>query len=197
MKNTIILLSILVVSVLDYKDCVAQSVDKNYIDSVTRVFTDSIGKIQLKLVGQPFPDFKAKSIQHTYFSQASLLGKTTFVAYWFSSCSPCRAAYDSYKALAQRADSTDVFQFISFTNDTESLAQKNANSEGFNFPIITYFDNYKTYPAFNFGYPLYFIVDKLGIIRFTITGGYVEKEKSKIFFSEKILPKLAEILKEN
>lgn len=168
---------------------------KTYYDSLARAYHDSLLIDLQSWVGKPFPKFDVITISGDNFDEKKLLGKSTFIFYWFTSCAPCKAAFEEYNQLQDTSKTIDNLQLLSFTTDDESTAKQTALEEKFKFPIVSESSLMKNYPKFNYGFPLYFIVDNLGIIRFVRAGGYIDEIRRKNFFYGEIVPELENIVK--
>ena len=71
----------------------------------------------LLMVGQPFPEFTATDLSGRPVSNESLLGKTTVLKTWFTSCKPCIAEFPQVNQLVARYKDKPEVQFISLALD--------------------------------------------------------------------------------
>lgn len=174
----------------------SQKISNNpFIDSITKSYSEKRNIEKQELLGSEFKNFNVIDIDGVNYSEKDLLGKTTFILFWFESCSPCKAAFPMYNEITSIAKADQKFQILSFTTDPELNIKIAAQENCLLFPIISFLNNVKGYPSFKFGYPLYLITDKKGIIRYIKSGGNPDKEKAKLFFDSEIIPVMREIEK--
>lgn len=83
--------------------------------------------------GQPFPDFRAATLDGTPVSQASLRGKPFVASFFFAQCAPCIAETPALSAFHRSHPTVAV---VAFTFDDADTARRFAQDRHFNWPIV-------------------------------------------------------------
>ena len=126
-----------------------------------------------------FKNFKSFASDSIYYTSDSLKNKITFVNFWFESCAPCIAEFESLNELYLKFKKNNKFQFISFTFETPFNVLRVKNKYSLQYPIISialdsiYSLNYQN------GFPTNMIVDNDGKIKYIKSGGFTDKERAK------------------
>ena len=129
-------------------------------------------------VGEVYPDFFTTSLNCEKFSGKILQNKVTIINFWFQHCEPCIIEFDALNNLYEKFCKNPVFQFISFTSDSEENAIEATMQYSLLFPVcpISRQECYRL--NFNQGFPTTIIVDKEGKVNFIKSGGHIDKEKA-------------------
>jgi peroxiredoxin len=83
--------------------------------------------------GQPFPDFRAATLDGTPVSQGSLRGKAFVASFFFAQCAPCIAETPALSAFHRNHPTVAV---VAFTFDNADTARRFAQDRHFNWPIV-------------------------------------------------------------
>jgi peroxiredoxin len=142
-------------------------------------------------IGQPFSSFSLTSIDGKKISTQHLIGKVTFINFWFDACAPCHLEFEYLNSLFTRYKSDSNFQIISFTFDGIEAAKVNANKYGLLYRIVSASNELCHQLNFQHGFPTNFIVDEYGKVYFGHTG--VGEDGTDVF-AETIIPKIDSLL---
>jgi peroxiredoxin len=142
-------------------------------------------------IGQPFSSFSITSIDGKKISSQHLIGKVTFINFWFDACAPCHLEFGNLNSLYTRYKSDSNFQIISFTFDGIEAARVNANKYSLLYRIVSVSNELCHQLNFQHGFPANFIVDEFGKVYFGHTG--VGKDGTDVF-AETIIPKIDSLL---
>ena len=136
--------------------------DKN-LDEIISTFnakTDSALQVTLK---KPYPRFTAISLTGDTVTERDLLGKVTFIDFWFSSCSPCIAAFGDIEKLYNELKNDHRFQFISFCTDPVERVTESVRKYQLPYPV--YPIKREQFPTLLVkGFPVNLIVNQQGKI---------------------------------
>lgn len=83
-----------------------------------------------KEVGRDLGEFSAVDINGKTVSQKDLIGKVSFVSFWFDACSPCHSVFAPFNALYTKYKADSNFQVMSFTFDSNETLKKNVAKYG-------------------------------------------------------------------
>ena len=130
-------------------------------------------------VGKQYFNFNATTLDNETITEKSLLGKVSFIYFWFQGCSPCIAEFEDLNKLYTKYVNNSNFQFISFTKDEPEYAHKTKLKYDLLFPICPISWDECSRLNLHSGFPVIIITDKQGKIFYLKHGGYVDKEKVK------------------
>jgi thiol-disulfide isomerase/thioredoxin len=162
--------------------------DSTLIKHVLLLATDNYGK--------NVPDFKATSLTGQTYSAEMLVGKVTFINFWFENCAPCVAEFESLNELYKKFKDKEGFQFISFTFDKQEKALKAVQKYGLQYPVISISAD-SCRMLINHrrgGFPTNLITDRSGKIVFYINGGPPEPKDAQKWERKIFVPLLEELL---
>jgi len=126
----------------------------------------------VRVVGKPAPDFALQDTQGRTWRLSELRGKVVFVNFWATWCPPCRAEMPSMQALAHSLPPKDFQMLAILSNDRAEAALRLATSVGFTAPILLDPENIASRAYGLTGVPESYIVDRNGILREAIIGGW-------------------------
>ena len=151
------------------------TVDKSLDDIISESIAKSDSIFQ-EIMKKPFPGFTSISLAGDTISEKDLLGKVTFMDFWFTHCSPCIAAFDDLENLYKKWRNNPKFQFISFCTDPLSLATESAQKYKLPYPVYPIKrEQFST--ILIKGFPLILIINQEGKIIHYKAGGSIEKKK--------------------
>ena len=127
-------------------------------------------------LGKPYPAFTATTLEGKTVTEKELIGKVTFINFWWQFCSPCIAEFDALNALYGKLKSNPKFQFLSFTPDSTYDAKEIVRKHGLPYPVCSITRKKCSDLNFNQGFPTTIIVDQTGKVAFLESGGAIDKE---------------------
>lgn len=123
-------------------------------------------------VNDPAPDFSLIDRQGKIWTLSELKGQVVFINFWATWCPPCLKELPSMQKLYTTLPK-DSFKMLAILNkDKTTLADFVANQKGITIPILDDSQNVVGSKYFLTGLPETFIVDKQGIIRKKVIGGF-------------------------
>jgi thiol-disulfide isomerase/thioredoxin len=81
-------------------------------------------------IGRYLGAFTAIDNDGKTITDSCLIGKVTFVDFWFDGCAPCHALFAPLNALYTKYESDSNFQVLSFTFDRKDFLKKNVEKYG-------------------------------------------------------------------
>lgn len=146
-----------------------------------------------ELINKPFPAFSFVS-NGEVINNASILGKTVYINFWFEGCPPCVAEFDALSEMHQLLKNQKNTEFITFTFDSDASIVKARVKYNLNYRIIS-ISRDECYRLNNSnGFPTSMLLDKYGKINWISSGGHLEKEKVKKFIIGYVYPKMLRLL---
>jgi peroxiredoxin len=139
------------------------------------------------LVDKKFADFKINDVNGKEISSKSLIGKITFINFWFNSCAPCHTEFEKINEMFNKYKNDSCFQIISFTFDSYIEIEKNSKLNNQLYQILSTSNDSCHKLNFDKGFPSNYIIDENGKVIFGHNG--VIKE-GKDPFVELIQPKI-------
>jgi peroxiredoxin len=118
--------------------------------------------------------FTAATLDGDTITEKNLIGKVTFINFWFEGCAYCMAEMDELNALYTKFKYIPSFQFISFTRDPANIARETVEKQHILFPVCPISsDCYRL--NYSYGFPFSIIIDKTGKLRYFKAGMLPEK----------------------
>ena len=115
------------------------------------------------------PGFEVKTLDGETLRLNELKGKVVVLNFWYIGCVPCQVEMPGLNKLVEEFKSEGVV-FIGFALDDESHLREFLKKTPFNYMIIAGSSSIaKQYGAS--AYPIHIIINKQGLVEFTITGG--------------------------
>ncbi|WP_302774434.1 TlpA family protein disulfide reductase [Parabacteroides johnsonii] len=155
----------------------AQNFPRNiqkYIEELA-VQQDSVRKNR---IGKEYPsEFQFVSVDGKVFSDKMLIGKVTFLNFWFESCAPCVAEFEVLEELYQKYKNNPDFQIVTFSTDRPEHIKKTLLRYGLHFPVCPVSRSDVARLNFNQGFPTNIVIDKNRIVQYLSFGGPVEEER--------------------
>jgi len=149
--------------------------------------------IQESLLGCEIPDFRATTIAGEPISLTLLNEKIIVINFWYTSCAPCVAEMPALNKLVEVFKDSDVV-FIAFARDNESELASFLAKRSFDFKIVASSNDIaESYCAGIFGWPMSIVVDRQGIVRKIVSGGYVD-ERAETYIYEELYPVIKKYL---
>jgi cytochrome oxidase Cu insertion factor (SCO1/SenC/PrrC family) len=144
-------------------------------------------------IGRFLGEFSAVCLNGKAISQKDLIGKVSFVNFWFDACSPCHALFAPLNALYKRYKGDSNFQVISFTLDNPQTLEQNVAKYGLLYQNISIQDSTcRKLMGMYRGFSCTYIVDQQGKIVFGHSGG---SSDGFDVFQDAINPKIDSLLK--
>lgn len=144
-------------------------------------------------IGKPYPEFNLVTLNNDTISDRQLLGKVTFINFWFTTCGPCVAEFNQLNLLYDKYKDNPDFQFISITLDPHEQAMLTVKEKYIPYWVCSASREECGRLNMDNGFPTNIIVDKSGKIVFLKTGGSLEEpqiKESLIDPAEKIIDSL-------
>lgn len=139
---------------------------------------------EIEAVGKIVPEFSVLSYNKLFTNQ-NLLGKVVFVNFWFASCAPCIAEFDSLNDIYEKLRNETDFEFISFTFEPQEKIDEIIKKSNIKYKIISLPEKIIRQLNLDNGFPTSFILDREGKIKFAKLGGSSDKKiASEIVLSE-------------
>ena len=129
-----------------------------------------------KTIGHPFLNFQAKALDGKLYTEKDLIGKVTFINFWFELCSPCIAELDDLNRLYLKFKDNQRFQYLSFTRDSPEELKVSTQKYQLLYPVISITESECHRLNGNLGFPTTIIVDETGKIVHIKYGGSLEKD---------------------
>jgi peroxiredoxin len=122
--------------------------------------------------GNKFPNLKLELLNGNTISTKDLLGKTVVINWWSTTCSPCIAEIPGLNTLVDTYKNNPNIVFLAIAHSTKDRVERFLNKYEFNYQQALF--SKEAITLFEARYPRHLIVDSLGIIRFSQSGGYAE-----------------------
>lgn len=124
------------------------------------------------VLNEPAPKFSLYDTTGKKFDLAAMRGRVVFINFWATWCPPCRAEMPSILRLYQKKEGKSFVLVTILTNDDPANARAFYKAIGGSLPTLLDPDQ-KVGNAFGItGVPETYIVDKHGILRKKIIGGW-------------------------
>ncbi|MBI2729871.1 MAG: TlpA family protein disulfide reductase [Sphingobacteriales bacterium] len=145
-----------------------------------------------KYIGKESVDFVIKGSNGKSVSKKDLVGKVTFMNFWFESCPPCVAEFDALNRVYNEFKGQTKFQFVSFTFENKEAVERVTKKYALEFPI--YYTSYEKCSLLNFnqGYPTNIIFNEKGQIIYFNAGGPTTNSEANKIINETVITKLKE-----
>lgn len=117
-------------------------------------------------VGEPFPAFTEKDMDGRIWTNADVKGKVMVLNLWYSGCGPCRAEMPELSTWKEQLP--DVMFFSATFHDAET-AKRITDKHHFTWTHLVEARDMLAWIGHN-GFPLTIVVDKHGIVRYSVNG---------------------------
>jgi len=125
-----------------------------------------------KRIGEPFDISVFKKSNNNFYEEADILGKPTFVSFWFIKCSPCIQEIPLLNEIKNTYN--ERVNFLAITFDSNEAIQQFLKHKTFDFSHIT--DARKQLDNLDINaYPMNMLLDENGIIKF-VSGNISSKK---------------------
>lgn len=146
-----------------------------------------------KEVGRDLGEFSAVDINGKTISQKDLIGKVSFVGFWFDACSPCHSVFAPLNALYTKYKADSNFQVMSFTFDSNETLKKNVAKYGLLYKNISVSESIcRALMGSYRGFSCTYLVNQQGKIVFGHSG---VRSGSTDVFEDSFIPKIDSLLK--
>lgn len=132
------------------------------------------------------PSFSVKALNGEAYDLESLKGKVVVLNFWFIGCAPCRIEIPGLNELIKDYAEKEVV-FIAFALDDAKSLEAFLSESPFNYEIIPGAHEASSLYSVQ-AFPTHVIIDKMGNVRSTLTGGSAERH-------EQIKPLIDRLLK--
>ncbi len=135
----------------------------------------SSGTSQAPIVGKSAPDFQLENLDGQFISLSSLKGKPMLINFWATWCPPCRLEMPYLQQIYDEWSAKGLVMVSVNMGESASTVINFMKSYSLSFPVLL--DTRQNVAAkYNIrGIPTTFFVDKDGIIRDVIIGGFQSK----------------------
>ena len=158
-------------------------------DSIAKAFFEERENSNRELINKPFPAFSVLD-NITTIDNNYLKGKTIFVNFWFEACPPCIAEFDALNKMYNKLKDKRNFEFISFTYETKEKIEEIKRKYKIQYKILSISREECYRLNNNNGFPTNMIVDSLGLIKYLISGGSIDKDKARELIMNTIYPEI-------
>lgn len=129
--------------------------------------------MQRSHIGKTYPAFEITTLDGRKINQNSLIGKVTWLNFWFEDCPGCRNEFDKLNKLYDSLKNNPDFQFVAITYDRKETLPEFIKQFKLNFPIATV-PSEAIAQTMNYGngFPTNMIIDKHGkvaLVRWWLT----------------------------
>lgn len=145
-----------------------------------------------RFIGKTFDPFSFTTKDSAVFSNASLKGKVVFINFWFEACPPCVAEFEELNALYLKYTNDPKFIFVSFSSDNPETVSAVQQKYHITFPVISISKEECYRLNQQNGFPTSIILNTASKIHFMHTGGSLEKEEIKLYFTNTLYPAIQE-----
>jgi len=118
---------------------------------------------------KPAPGFEVKTLDGETLRLNELKGKVVVLNFWYIGCVPCQVEMPGLNKLVEEFKSEQVV-FIGFAKNDESQLREFLKKTTFNYMIVAGSSSISKQYGVS-AYPTHVIINKQGLIEFTITGG--------------------------
>ncbi len=133
--------------------------------------------------GEKYVPFEITTLDGKKINNESLVGKVTFINFWFEGCLGCRSEFQRLNELYDSLKTNSSFQFVSVTFDSLQTLPDFIKKFDLQFPIACIKDINEAWRMnLRFGFPTNIIVDKHGVI-FMATMKKVADKNGLLFMS--------------
>ncbi|WP_247231962.1 TlpA disulfide reductase family protein [Telluribacter sp. SYSU D00476] len=149
-------------------------IEKNYDPS------EEYAKDELLPIGSPAPNWKLPLISGDTLALADLRGKIVIMDFWFKACAPCQQQMISLQAFHEKFPSNEVaFVGVNTIDDPKKdRLEMFLKNRLISMPSV--YKGKSIQPLYNVhGSPALFIIDKQGMIVYTVSG-YLSKTGSEV-----------------
>ena len=138
---------------------------------------------QQKNIGKQYSTFNAESLLGVKYTNENLYGKVTLLNFWFEYCEPCIAEFPNLNDLFLKY-CNNKFQLLSFTKDDSDETKLTVNKHNLVFPVICVSEKECYRLNFQSGFPTIIIINPKGQIIYIKSGGELDFNKRKNYFTE-------------
>ena len=135
---------------------------------------------------KPAPGFEVKALDGDTVRLADLKGKVVVLNFWYIGCAPCQVEMPGLNKLVEEFKPGEVV-FIGFALDDQSHLGEFLKKTPFNYKIIAGSSSITKQYGVS-AYPTHVVINKQGLVEFTITGGSTD-------IQEKLRPLIRGLLK--
>jgi Thiol-disulfide isomerase and thioredoxins len=153
--------------------CSTSAFGQMFIKSKEADKQDSLFMLNL---GKSYPAFTATTLEGKTVTEKEMIGKVTFINFWWQFCGPCIAEFNALNALYGKFRSNPKFQYLSFTYDSINDAKEMVRKHGLPYPVCSIPQKECYRLNFGQGFPTTIIVDQTGKVAFLKSGGAIDKE---------------------
>ena len=121
--------------------------------------------------GEPFPTFIEKDMEGHTWTNDSIRGHVMVLNLWYSGCGPCRA---EMPILSEWMEQSPNVMFFSATYHDAETAKRITDKHHFTWKHLVEAKDMMSWIGTN-GFPLTIVVDKQGIVRYSVYGTNEEK----------------------
>jgi peroxiredoxin len=158
-------------------------------------FMDTLNMGGSYLIGNSMPAFEIKSTDGYWYTNENLIGKITFINFWFEACPPCIVEMNALEQLYNKYKQNGNFQFLSITYEKIEAIEKISEKYKMSYPVLSTSRDSCYYLNFRKGFPTTIIVDGNSKIVFFTFGGNTDPKLANIYFRDNLYPLLNCMLK--
>jgi thiol-disulfide isomerase/thioredoxin len=170
---------------------------KYFLFSVLIIFCSKSNAQEIDLnpkhnVGKEYFNYVIHTSKTDSITSKALLGKVTFINFWFEACKPCMAEMDALIELYNEFKDSSKFQMVTFTTDHDTLIQKNLKK--YHIPFQVYNLAWQDCEVMNFGlgFPCSILLDEKKTVINMTSGGSTNKTEAR----ENLRKEFVELIKE-
>lgn len=163
---------------------------KEYLNSLKKVYEDTLKKqVTQGQLNEVAPLFTLKNAKGENVSLADLKGKIVLLDFWATWCGPCKMSFPAMQKVVNKykKDKDVVLLFIDTWEKDQAAAAEFLKKNNYDFELL--YDTEKSDTAKDYklkGIPAKIIIDKNGIIRYSLKGFSGSDEKNMMEVSAMI-----------
>ena len=143
---------------------------------------------------EKFPKFSC-TIDSVLYNNETLIGKITFINFWFAACAPCVAEIDAFNEIYSKQKNNHSFIFLSVSVDHPEDINMFIDKFNIKYPVLYLPKPDVKKMGFVKGYPTSIILDKNGFIIYKYSGGSSFKKEATRIVKKEIYPQILHALK--
>lgn len=163
---------------------------KEYLASLKKVYEDALKKqVTQEQLNEVAPLFTLKNAKGDNVSLSSLKGKIVLLDFWATWCGPCKKSFPAMQKVVNKykKDKEIVILFIDTWEKDQSAAAEFLKKNNYDFELLYDTENGDTAKDYKLkGIPAKIIIDKNGIIRYSLKGFSGSDEKNMMEVSAMI-----------
>jgi thiol-disulfide isomerase/thioredoxin len=139
-------------------------------------------------------DLLKKSIEEKSIRSEDIVGKVTFINFWYASCAPCMGEIEALNILYDSFSNNTNFKFISFTFENNKKILEIKKKYNIRFPVTSITDTECDRLNYYLGFPVNIILNDSGVVKYINPGASLDKKENIDYFKKALYPIIVEEL---